>query len=241
MQINPVVLPAGTRGSFFILYRKTIGVESGDILTLVGGLILVVVIAVIINPHYLSGAPTVPATPVIPVTPSFQPTVYPSVIPIETVILTPVPTPSMRPDDPLYRIFYSSKPFTYPRFKLPDNMETFGASDIPLRNEELVPFAFVEESKGGLTQTFSVPYPVWIINTTVIANRTPQYGNFRMALCYARNGSIIEGEEILNRGTSYRIIQTSNTDLYMIITTAYIDQYRISFETPRSYYTAYRP
>jgi hypothetical protein len=120
-------------------------------------------------------------------------------------------------------------------------METFGASDIPLRNEELVPFAYVEDTRGGLTEFFSVPYPIWIINTTVVANRTPQYGNLRMALCYASNGTIIEGEEILNRGTSYRIVQTSNTELYMIITTGYIDRFTISLETPRSYYDAYRP
>ena len=120
-------------------------------------------------------------------------------------------------------------------------MVTFGASDIPLRTEAMVPFAYVEDTRGGLTQKFSVPYPVWVINTTVVANRTPQYGNYKMALCYASNGTIIEGDEILNRGTSYRIVQTSNTDLYFIISTAYIDRYTISLETPRSYYDAYRP
>jgi hypothetical protein len=120
-------------------------------------------------------------------------------------------------------------------------MGAFGASEIPLRNQEIVEFAFIEDTRGGLTQTFSIPYPVWIINTTVIANRTPQYANFRMALCYANNGTIIEGEEIFNRGTSYRIVQTSNTDMYMIISTRNIDLYRIILGTPRNYYTAYRP
>jgi len=62
-----------------------------------------------------------------------------------------------------------------------------------------------------------------------------------MALCYADNGSIIEGEEIFNRGSSYRVVQTSNTDIYMIISTAYIDGYYISLETPRHYYDLYRP
>jgi hypothetical protein len=228
--------------TFFILSRKTLGVESGDILTLVGGLALVIIIAVAMNPHYLSGISPAPVTPVPTITPPVIPTVIQTPVPIETAISSPKPTPSpVRPDDPPYRIFYTNKPFTYPRFKLPDNMETFGASDIPLRNKELIPFAYIEDIRGGLTRNFSVPYPVWIINTTVIANRTPQYGNFRMALCYASNGSIIDGEEILNRGSSYRIIQTSNTDLYMIITTAYIDQYHISLETPRDYYNSYRP
>ena len=129
----------------------------------------------------------------------------------------------------------------YPRFKLPDNMVTFGASDILANSKEMVPFAFIEDTRGGLTQIFSIPYPVWVLNTTVTANLTPQYGDFRMVLCYASNGSIINGEEILNRGSSYRIIQISNTDMYMIISTAYIDRYRITLETARNYYDAYRP
>jgi hypothetical protein len=84
-----------------------------------------------------------------------------------------------------------------------------------------------------------VPYPVWIINTTVTANLTPQYGNFKMALCFASNGSVISGEEILNRGSFYRVIETSNTDMYMIITANYIDGYTMTLETPRDYYDQY--
>jgi hypothetical protein len=218
-------------------------VETGDILTIVGGLVLVLIIAFATNPHYLSGISS-PAAPVttVPTPESSAPDLPPTIIPVVTITSPPAPTPvPVRPDDPPYRIFYSSQPFTYPRFKLPENMETFGASDLPLRNEELVPFAYIEDTRGGITQVFSVPYPVWILNTTVIANRTPQYGNFKMALCYAANGTILNGDEILNRGQSYRILQTSNTDMYLIITTAYIDRYRITLETPRSYYNPYRP
>jgi hypothetical protein len=218
-------------------------VETGDILTLVGGLVLVLIIAFATNPHYLSGiSATVTPVTTVPTPLSRAPDLSPTMITVVTNTPRPEPTlVPMRPDDPPYRIFYSNQPFTYPRFKLPENMETFGASDLPMRNEELVPFAYIEDTRGGITQVFSVPYPVWILNTTVIANRTPQYGNFKMALCYAANGTILNGDEILNRGQSYRILQTSNTDLYLIITTAYIDRYRISLETPRSYYNPYRP
>lgn len=128
-----------------------------------------------------------------------------------------------------------------PRFTLPEHMETYGASDILPRYREMVPFAFVEGTRGGLTQTFSVPYPVWIINTTVTADRNPQYGNFRMVLCYASNGTVIDGEELLNRGSMYRILEVSNVDVYMIISTAYIDGFRMVLETPREYYDKYRP
>ncbi|MCK9580216.1 MAG: hypothetical protein M0Q92_07175 [Methanoregula sp.] len=215
--------------------------ESGDIVTLVGGLAVVLVIALISHPQYISDI-TVPVVPGPTVTPVLPTTVMPTQIPIETGMPTIEPTSEpVRPDDLPYQIFYSSQPFTYPRFKLPDNMVTFGASDLPLRTERSVPFAFISESRGGLTQKFSVPYPIWVINTTVIANRTPQYGNFKMVLCYADNGTIIKGDEVLNRGTSYRVVHTSNTDLYMIITTAYIDNFYISLETPRSYYNSFRP
>ncbi len=215
--------------------------ETGDLLTLVGGLVLVLVIALVLNPQYLSEF-TTPAVSGPTATPLPPPTAIPAQVPVETVTPDPVTPPvTLRPDDPPYQIFYTDNPFTYPRFKLPESMISYGASDIPLRGEEIVPFAFVSDTRGGLTQTFSVPYPLWVLNTTVIATRTPQYGNFKMVLCYANNGTIIEGEEILNRGFSHRIVQSSNIDLYMIITTAYIDHYYISLETPRSYYNAYRP
>lgn len=215
--------------------------EKGDILTLFGGLLIVLIIAVVANPQYLASIKSVGV--------KITPTPTPIPVPVPTVIhqtpVTPVyvePTPTLIPADaPPYQIFYTDKPFTYPVFKLPENMETYGASDIIARNQEMVPFAFVSEKRGGLTQVFSVPYAVWILNTTVTANVTPQYGRFRMALCYADNGSIIEGEEIFNRGSSYRVVQTSNTDIYMIISTAYIDGYYISLETPRHYYDLYRP
>jgi hypothetical protein len=62
-----------------------------------------------------------------------------------------------------------------------------------------------------------------------------------MLLCNASDGTIIEGVEILNQGNAYRIIQISNMELYMIISATSVDFYRITFETPRTYYDAYRP
>ena len=171
------------------------------------------------------GIPSPPQapTPVTPVTPS--------------LVKTPAPEPTISPP---YRIFYSSDPFSYPKFKMPDNMETFGAGDLLPRGREMVTFAYISEARGGLTQRFRVPYPVWVLNTTVTANRTPQYGNFQMVLCYADNGTVVDGEEILNRGSMIRVIETSGSDMYMIITTAYIDSFRIDLETPRDYYDKYR-
>ncbi len=229
--------------------------ESGDILTVVGGLVLVLVIALVANPQHLTGlsVQVVPTTTIIPHglgpntsgVATTQGTLSTELNPNQSGFVTPqtITTPTAVPTGAaLYQIFYTNKPFTYPRFKLPENMVIFGASDILANRQDMVPFAFIEYNRsGGLTQIFSVPYPVWVLNTTVTANLTPQYGDFRMVLCYASNGSIINGEEILNRGSSYRIIQVSNTDVYMIISTAYIDRYRITLETARNYYDAYKP
>jgi hypothetical protein len=211
-------------------------VETGDILTLVGGLVIVIIIAFVANPHYQSAlfSPVPTPTPVpVPAAPIPSVTVVVTSPPLS---VTPTPQPTVAPP---YRIYYTSNPFAFPRFKMPENMDTYGAGDLALRNREMVTFAYLADSRGGLTRNFSVPYPIWVINTTVVANRTPQYGNFKMALCYASNGSVIDGEEILNRGSLYRVVETSNTDVYMIITTAYIDSYTISLETPRDYYDRY--
>jgi hypothetical protein len=217
-------------------------VEKGDIITLAIGLIIVMVIAVLANPQYLSTIksavekPTPAPTPILP--------------PVQTIVpKSPTPTPtSIKPtpipvvtDAPPNQITFTNNPFKYPVFKLPENMDKYGATDIVPRKQEWVPFAYIDGKQGGLTQNFSVPYPLWVINTTVTADTNPQYGRFRMALCYTANGIIIEGEEILNQGTSYRLVQVSNTDVYIIISTAYIDGYHISLEAPRDYYDMYPP
>jgi len=210
-------------------------VEKGDLFTLLGGLLLVLIIAVIAHPEYLSSLSPAPVTPVPtqPVTTvAIDPYTYMGT-PLVTTVPTPVPVPTIAPP---YRIYYSNDPFSYPKFKMPENLAIFGAGDLPLRGKTMIPFAFVTESRGGLTQKFHIPYGIWVINTTVIANRTPQYGNFKMVLCYAENGTVIDGAEILNRGSMSRIIQTSGGEYYMIISTAYIDSYYISLETPEEYY-----
>jgi hypothetical protein len=222
----------------FIESNSVLCVEKGDILFFAAGIITVIVIAILVNPQSISGI--LPQVPV--ATPLPEQSRMP--LPVQTIITptyekaTPVPHPA---EASLYRIYYSEKPFSYPRLKLPENMENFGASDILQRNMELVPFAFIEEKRGGLTQKFTIPYPLWVLNISVVANISPQYGNFRMLLCNASDGTIIEGVEILNRGNAYRVIQISNTELYMIISATSVDVYRITFETPRTYYDAYHP
>jgi len=216
-------------------------VDSGDVLALIAGIAIVISIAVIANPHYLSGLQISQEGLVKPAETGVQTQISVTLTP-EYPEQIPVMTPALpKPDALPSRIFYTDKPFNYPVYKMPDHMETFGASEIPWRTIEWVPFAFIENTRGGLTQVFSVPYPVWVINTTVVAEHHPQYSTLRLALCYADTGGIIEGEEILHQGTSYRVVQTSNMDMYMIITADSTDRFRITLETPRGYYDTYRP
>lgn len=230
---------------FFFFRAQQHPVEKGDLITLIGGVILVFVIALVLNPHYLSGLPGIggkqPLTPVPPGVSTVQDTPVLPITPITRltteVTVTPVTEPTVAPP---YRLFYNSSPFSYPRFKMPDNIYIYGAGDIPFRGREMVTFAFINESRGGLSQRFRVPYPVWSLNATVTAERTPQYGNFKMVLCYADNGTVIDGMEILNRGSMTRNVQVSGADLYMIVTTAYIDSYQIDLETPKDYYFQYK-
>jgi hypothetical protein len=226
-------------GQFFYSFCfLVVYVDSGDGIALAAGIIIVLFVAVIAHPEYLTslqipfsidvpGAATLPHIRILAES-------------------TPVPQVQIMPTlqesrGSLHRITYTDRPYSYPLYKLPVNMETFGASELPAKTQEWVPFAYVEESRGGLTKVFSVPYPVWVINSTVVANIRPQYSVFRMVLCSAESGEIVEGEEILNRGTSYRIVQTSNTGMYMIISAENIDSFYIRFETPRNYYDAYHP
>ena len=212
--------------------------EKGDLLTLAGGVLLVLIIALLMHPEYLEGITSPPPSRLPEVTTAPVPTTI--VVPVipSTAVPTMIPAPEPTSAPP-YRILYASDPFTYPVFRMPENTRTFGAGDLSLRGREMVKFAYISEVRGGITRKFSVPYPLWIINTTVTANRTPQYGNFRMVLCYAANGTIIDGEEILNRGSMSRIIETSGAEMYMIITTAYIDSFTVYLETPREYYAMY--
>jgi hypothetical protein len=179
----------------------------------------------------VSGTPTVQATevPTYPVT-----VVTPNTTQVPEVNQTP-----RQPDQP-YRIYYTNTPFTYPVVHLPDHMETYGASDIPLREGPLIPFAYIEEPRGGLTRPFSVPYEVWVLNISVKEEQQPQYAMFRMVLCDAK-GNILEGSEIQYPGTMYKVVPTSGTGLYMIISTSSIDSFRISLETPLNSYEKVHP
>jgi len=215
-------------------------VDKGDLFTLVGGFVVLLLVAVIVRPDSLLVLSPTPQHPVttVPVTPNATPTVSPEITP--TPLQVPATKPTPREPSPPYRITYTSNPFTYPKIHLPDHMETFGASDIPLRENRSVTFAYMEGSGGGLTQVFTVPYEVWALNMTVTADRMPQYAMFKMVLCDAKTGAVLQGAEIQFPGSMYKTVQASGP-MYMIITTSNVDSFRIDLETPYRFYVTGTP
>ncbi|WP_292368800.1 hypothetical protein [Methanoregula sp. UBA64] len=214
--------------------------DKGDLFTLVGGFVVLLLVAVIVRPDsllLLSPAPQHPVTTV-PITVNETPAISPEITPPLTQV--PVVTHTPSEPSPPYRIMYTSNPFTYPKIHLPDNMVSFGASDIPLKDNRSVTFAYMEGTGGGLTQVFTVPYEIWALNMTVTANRMPQYAMFKMVVCDAKTGAILQGGEIQFPGSMYKIVRASGP-VYMIITTSNVDSFRIDLETPYRFYTAAAP
>jgi hypothetical protein len=237
INLNPLT-PSSRNISIIIRDGPVLFVEKGDILTVAGGLFIVLIIALIANPQHLSGlqAAFPGGTPAPAQTPVLQ-------SPVATTLFTtlatrtPAETPSLSLTPvPPYRIYYTDKPFSYPVVRLPDRLDMFGESDIKRSGQDIVTFAYVADSRGGLTQVFSVPYPVWTMDIRVFDNATPNTGSFRMALCYAANGTVIDGVELIHPGTAFKKIQTSNIPLYLIISTTNIEGYRIDMHTSREYY-----
>ena len=224
--------------SFLIRYHPVLCVETGDILTVAGGLFIVLIIALIANPQYLAGLQvSLPGSPPAPTQTLPPPTTIPPLLTTATATPTPAQTPPASPTPALpLRIHYTDKPFTYPVVRLPDRLDMFGESDVRRTGQDIVTFAFMEDSRGGLSRVFSIPYPVWSMDIRVIDNTTPNIASFRMALCYAANGTVIEGVELMHPGTAYKKIQTSNIPLYLIISTTNIEGYRIDMQTSREYF-----
>jgi hypothetical protein len=224
--------------SILIRYHPVLFVETGDILTVAGGLFIVFVIALIANPQYLVGLQvSLPGSTSAPTPKPLPPTTISALLPAATATTATVDTPPalLTPVQPS-RIYYTDKPFTYPVVRLPDRLEMFGESDVRRSGQDIVTFAYMEESRGGLSRKITIPYPVWTMDIRVIDNTTPNIASFRMALCYAANGTIIDGVELMHPGTAYKKIQTSNTPLYLIISTTNIEGYRIDLQTSREYF-----
>lgn len=199
--------------------------DKGDILSILAALIIVSLVAVVLQ------FPAAEAGPEVPVTAPAKTTPEPPVTP-------PSVTPSVTPPEPPrpFRISYASEFWDYPCIHLPDNLMSYGGSDPLWKNStEIVPFAYIEEGKGGITETFHVPYAVWRLNCSVSATIRPEAAYFRMALVDLKSGAIVKGAELRYPGSIIKNVQRGGKEFYLIVGLDEVDSYRITLETLTEY------
>jgi hypothetical protein len=199
----------------FHLAHPSNHVDKGDIISILAALIIVSMLAVMLNPLAVRDdtQSSEPADP--PHTP--------------TVITAPTDTPASSGES--YRIRYETRIQKYPYPYLPGNLSSFGGSDPLWKTQEVIEFAYIEEASGGITKPFSVPYPVWRLNCTVIADKKPAGAQFRMALFDAETQNLIEGAELRFPGSIVKNVQVGYKEFYLIVGVVDVDMYRITLET----------
>lgn len=192
--------------------------DKGDVFSILAALIIVSVVALVLRPPMTEAGPTVPESPV----------------PTPLVTTPPAPT-SPVPLEPV-RISYTTRVWDYPCCHLPDNLTLYGSSD-PLWKEtrNIIPFAYIEEGRGGITEAFHVPYAVWRLNCSVSATIRPEAAHFRMALVELESGTIVEGADLHYPGSIIKNVERGGKDFYLIVSVDEIDSYRITLETLPGY------
>jgi hypothetical protein len=198
--------------------------ERGDLAAVLIGLTLVIILTIVLSPpaHSTPQAPKlvvttrVPTTPVTPVPEMTEPT-------------SALPTP---PPATTKRIFYTNDYYLFPVRYLPSDMAMYGFSDVEWQYNSSVAFAYVEENHGGITEPFTVPYPVWRMTSTLDAVKTPEHAKFRMILVDEESGRVLEGTEIHFPGSVTKTVVADKRPVYMIIEAVNVDRFIITVETP---------
>ncbi len=198
--------------------------DRRDIITFFAALVVVSIVAIVAHP-----APAVQQNNPPAYTPDAG-TPPPAPSPSAASGQTP---PAAEPCTPC-RILFEKDFLKYPVYLLPANLSLAGGSDLIWRTSNISTFAYVEGVRGGVTQTFSVPYPVWRLNCTVYAETAPQYAHFRMAVVDAETGTIVEGAEIRYPGSICRNVHVGGKEFYIIVGADHVDRYRITLETPHT-------
>ncbi|MBP2145193.1 hypothetical protein J2129_000647 [Methanofollis sp. W23] len=125
------------------------------------------------------------------------------------------PAPVRAPS--IFRISYVEKPvLKYKTYLIPDEMNLFGGSDPSWGPEDGVPFACLDATLGGVTETFYVPYQMWRMNCTVTSEK-PASSYVKAALVDAGNNTVIKGFELNGPGHIIKNIQIMPRDYYLII------------------------
>lgn len=196
---------------------------SGDLLSVAAGVGIVIVLACIAHPGWFS----------LPAAPEENAPLLPVVTPAPTVAVPQTPVPSFQ----VRRLAYVKNPaLHYQVHLIPEgSMGHFGASDPPWRESAISAFAYLEESRGGATETFTVPYPLWRINCTVMEGSRPESAGISVLLVDAKDNEIVDGAEVRGPGTVIKNIEVSGKPFYLVVKTENSDSFRITLETKTRY------
>ncbi len=164
----------------------------------------------------------------------------------QTIVPTPIPTPEITPaPDPepgstgIYRIPYTLDFYQYPLLQLPDNMALFGASEPRWQTRTPVVFAYLREPVGGVSEYFTVRYPIWRISCTLEADNHPESALAQWILVDATTGEIIEGGELRHRSVMIKNVHVSQNDLYFVVYLQDASMITLTLEVPQDVYDNY--
>lgn len=202
--------------------------ERGDLAAVIIGLSLVILLTVILSPPAHSPRQAPKAVP-----PTRVPTILAT--PVRETATEPAPELPTPPPVTTRRIFYTDNYYLFPVRFLPNDMAMYGFSDVEWQYNSSVAFAYVEENHGGITGTFTVPYPIWRMTSTLYATRTPENARFRMILVDEGSGQVLEGAEIHFPGTVTKTVVARGRPLYMVIEAENAERFMITLEAPSIY------
>jgi len=204
--------------------------ETRSIGAIGAGILAVVLIALIMRP---------PAQVLQLVSPTPVPTPTPALaLPtIPTPVPTPIPTPILLPavtseQVETRSIGFSDRPWEYPLFNLPTGLERYGASDPPWRFNDSIVFAYINGTRGGVSERFGVPYPTWKLVCRSSSASWPEKARLRIAVVENATGEVLTGMDLQYPGTASRVIRTYNREFYLIVAPEHLDRYTITLEAP---------
>ena len=205
--------------------------ERGDLAAVAIALVLVVILTAFFTltqspaPVQPTPTPTPAPTPRVTATPTTP-------VPVTTQVPTvEIPTPQVT----TRRIFYTDSYYLLPIRFLPSDMNLYGFSDVPWQYNSSVVFAYIEENHGGITESFTVPYPVWRITATLSATRTPEKSRFRMIVVDTDTGQVLEGIEIRYPGSVSKTVVARGRPMYLIIGAENVERFMVTLEAPSDY------
>ncbi len=200
--------------------------ETRSIGAIGAGILVVVLIALVIRPP-------APLLALVSPTPTPTPTLPTIPIPIPTTIPTPTILSASTSEQVETRaIGFSEHPWEFPLFRMPANLEVYGASDPPWRFNDSIVFGYINGSRGGVSEPFYVSYSTWKLVTRTSSSSWPEHARLRLALVDNSSGQVITGMDLKYPGTAYRVIRTSNREFYLIVAPENLDRYTITLEAP---------